>query len=92
MAESDRALRHFWLEFDLPLDADCPRGTREGIGVTAVDLHDAIDLVTRVVFPERSVPAIRRVDEDVDFHRLCPWLVLPAMSDPRRRGIWFPAS
>lgn len=91
MAEASAGLRHFWYEFDLPVGVDCPPGTREGVGVTAVDRREALDLVARRVFVGQTLPAIRLEVEDVEFHRLCPWLVLPNMVDPRPHGIWFPA-
>ena len=91
MADTPAALRRFWFEFDLPLDADCPRGTREGVGVTASDLDDALSLVDQRVFVGRPLPPVTARAEDADVYQLCPWLVLPNMTDPSVRGIWFPA-
>ena len=91
MADTPAVLRRFWFVFDLPLDVGCPRGTREGVGVTAGDLDDALDLVGRRVFAGRPLPSLTTLAEDADVHRLCPWLVLPNMTDPSVRGIWFPA-
>jgi hypothetical protein len=90
MADDTSALRAYWFVFDLPLSVDCPRGAREGVGVTAHDRDDAIELVVGQVFDGRMLPSIVEEHEDVEFHRLCPWLVLPNMTDPRRRGVWFP--
>lgn len=84
-------LRAFWLEFEIPFESDCPPGTREGVGVTAADRVDALDLAADRVFSGRALPPLRFEIEDVVFHRLDPWQVLPNMVDPRPRGIWFPA-
>ncbi len=83
-------LRHFWFELDMPLDTDCPPGTRAGIGVTAVDRDAALVILTERVFGGRPLPAIRHEVSDVVFHELCPWLVLPNMTDPAPPGVWFP--
>lgn len=87
---SGSSLRHFWFEFELGWNELCPPGAREGVGVTASDLEDALELVARRVFPLDQPPRIRRVIEDVSFHSLCPWAVLPNMLEPWSRGIWFP--
>jgi hypothetical protein len=84
-------LRHFWFEFDLPFDAPCPPGTREGVGVTAADRSDAWAIVRASVFGGGPVPAVRCEFADVVIHELCPWLVLPNMAEPAARGVWFPA-
>jgi hypothetical protein len=83
-------LRQFWFEFDLPYDVACPRGTREGVGVTAANRLEALEIVRTAVFREDVVPPLRREVADVEIHRLCPWLVLPNMTDPSPRGVWFP--
>ena len=87
MADS---LRHFWFEFDIPSDDDCPRGIREGIGVTAAARDEALDLVSASVFGGGRLPPIRVEVEDVPFHTLDPWAVLPNMLEPWARGVWFP--
>ncbi len=84
------ALRHFWFEFDLPAGVACPTGTREGVGVTAIDRGDALQIVADRIFAGRHLPEVRLGIEDVVFHRLCPWLVLPNMLEPWPRGVWFP--
>ena len=43
-------LRHFWFEFEIPVVADCPRGVRAGVGVTAVDREDAMTILEERVF------------------------------------------
>jgi hypothetical protein len=90
MTDGTPSLRHYWFIFDLPFGVDCPRGAREGVGVTAHDRDDAVALVVSEVFEGWALPSIVGEVEDVDVRRLCPWLVLPNMSDPRRRGVWFP--
>jgi hypothetical protein len=84
-------LRPFWFEFEVPLEGDWPRGTRDGVGVTATDRVDALELIANAVFDGRVLPPLRLEIEDVAFHRLDPWQVLPNMVDPRPRGVWFPA-
>jgi hypothetical protein len=84
-------LRSFWFEFVLAHDADCPPAVRGGVGVTARDRSDALGIVADRLFDGRELPAVRHEVEDVVFHRLDPWHVLPHMVDPRPRGVWFPA-
>jgi hypothetical protein len=84
-------LRYFWFEFEIALDSPCPPGAREGVGVTASDHDDATALIKSLVFANRAMPPVRRVMEDVSFHSLCPWAVLPNILEPWDRGVWFPA-
>ena len=84
-------LRPFWFEFAIPQDADCPPGVREGVGVTATDRDDALGIVAQRLFGGRELPPVCLEVEDVAFHRLDPWQVLPNMVDPAPRGVWFPA-
>lgn len=84
-------LRHFWFELDIGYEAECPPGVRAGVGITALDRDDALDILRDRVFGRRPVPGIRHEIGDVDFPRLCPWLVLANMTDPGPRGVWFPA-
>ncbi len=83
-------LRHFWFEFDIPYDIECPPGTREGAGMTAIDREDALQILAERVFAGRPLPPARLEIEDLVFHRLCHWLVLPNMLEPWPRGVWFP--
>ena len=85
------SMRSFWFEFAIPFDAACPAGVREGVGVTAIDRRDALDLVAQGLFGGCALPPLRLEIEDVAFHRLDPWLVLPNLGDPGPRGVWFPA-
>ncbi len=83
-------LRRFWIELDIGWDERCPRGVREGVGVTAVDGDDARAMVRARVFGDGDLPPVRRWVDDVAATDLCPWLVLPNMIDWTLRGVWFP--
>jgi hypothetical protein len=80
-------LRRFWFEFSA--SADVPLGVRLGCGVAAYDSSDARRIVTERVFGGVE-PSVVNVIEDVDVSRLDPGHVLPNMSSPNVRGVWFP--
>lgn len=84
-------LRRFWFEFDIGPSDPCPRGVREGIGATAMDLDEATDLAASLFRPGK-IPSVSLVIEDVEVPHLCPWLVLPNMADWSVRGVWFPVA
>lgn len=80
-------LRRYWFEFSPR--PDLPIGTRIGCGVTGYDKQDALALLRERVF--RGVePPVERVVEDVDVSTLDRGHVIPNMSPPSLRGVWFP--
>jgi hypothetical protein len=82
-------VRRFWVEFELRAADDVPFGVSLGCGVTAFDRDDALQLLHERLFLHRSLPALRRLIEDVDVSTLDPH-VTPNMGNPAERGIWFP--
>lgn len=83
-------LRRFWFEFEFKEDEIAPGGLGYGCGVTAFDLSDAMSLLQARVFRERPIPQVRDLVEDVDVSTLDPGHVLPNMTPPNIRGVWFP--
>ena len=83
-------LRRFWLEFEGQLGDGFPAGVLLGCGVTARDYEDALDLVRVHVFEGDQLPPIKKVIEGVDISTLDKNHVVPNMSVPTTRGIWFP--
>lgn len=61
-----------------------------GCGVTAFDYSDAISLLNKTVFLNLKMPSIKKVVENVDIRNLDEGHVIPNMSSPDIRGIWFP--
>jgi hypothetical protein len=81
-------LHRYWFDFDLQA-GEGPIGTAAGCGVTAYDREDAQHLLRERVF-RGELPPVERVVEDIDVSTLDPGHVLPNMSAPNRRGVWFP--
>lgn len=82
-------MKRYWFEFEF-IDSDIPFGTNMGCGVTAYNYDDAINLLNEKVFKSRSIPKIQKMIESVDVSTLDAGHVLPNMSSPNIRGIWFP--
>jgi hypothetical protein len=76
----------YWFEFE----NNVPYGMKIGCGVTAYSYSDALNILKDKVFKDSSQFQIKRVIEDVDVSTLDPGHVLPNMSPPNLRGIWFP--
>ena len=74
------------LEFEFAAEAHAPAGTRLGVGVTAIDERDALDLVAHRVFGDGPLPRLRRVREGVDISTLDAGHVLPNMGSPHVLG------
>lgn len=83
-------LHRYWFVFSFSDPYDLPPGIRVGCGVTAVSVEDAKSLLLSRVFVDSEIPAIRRVDVDVDVSALDVSHVRPNMGDPAVRGVWFP--
>lgn len=80
---SDAKLRRYRIEFD-----DAVAGWSQRFGVTAIDLDDALGLISRL--SGAAFPRPTAVIEDVDVRTLDEGHVLPDMDPPNRRGFWFP--
>jgi hypothetical protein len=83
-------LRRYWFTFDIDIRKPHPSGVLLGCGVTASDREDAEKILRERVFIAEPVPRIKSVIEDIDISTLDPGHVLPNMSDPTPRGVWFP--
>lgn len=81
-------LRRYWIVFEGAERFGV--AIRPGVGVTAVDLDDAIGLIEQIIFKGTLPIPPTSVTEDVDVSTLDPGHVLPNMLPPNRRGIWFP--
>mgnify|MGYP007010094183 CR=1 FL=1 len=82
----------YWFEFDLNFAdvARIPAGTLIGCGVSAYNYEDAVGILKEKVFKSNDLPAIKRMVENVDIRTLDQGHVIPNMSSPVARGVWFP--
>lgn len=80
-------MNRYWLEFEEPSD----NGGPSLVGVTALDLEDALRLVGDAWFEGKPVPRPTAVTEHVDVSTLPEW-VRQNMGVPTWRGIWYPIS
>ena len=83
-------LTRFWIEFDFSAEGEPPAGTRVGVGVTAIDSRDALQLVAHRVFSDGALPPIKEIRQDVDVSLLEQSHHLPKMGPSHVRGVWFP--
>ncbi|WP_343694012.1 hypothetical protein [Chitinophaga sp.] len=85
-------MTRYWFEFDIPLvDAhNLPSGLLIGCGITAYNYEDAISILKDKVFKEQVIPVIKRMIENVDIRTLDQGHVIPNMTPPVARGVWFP--
>lgn len=81
------ALKRFWIEFER---LERPDPLNLGCGVTAHNYDDALSLISTRIFPDKTIPTIVAVSEDVDVSTLDANHVLPNMGVVVKRGIWFP--
>jgi hypothetical protein len=79
----------YWFEFEVELE-DLPFGVKMGCGVTAYNSEDALYLISNMVFKGHTLPAVKIMIENIDLTTLDAGHVLPNMSPPNVRGIWFP--
>ena len=79
--------RRFWFEFER---IDRPTPLNLGCGVTARDREDALGLMRTNIFPDRPMPRIVKVVEDVEPASLEQNHVAPNIGAMDLRGIWFP--
>lgn len=83
-------LTRFWIEFDYSDQNEPPVETCIGVGVTAIDRRDALQLVAHRVFSDGRLPPVKEIRVDVDVSLLDQGQVLPNMGPTHVRGIWFP--
>ena len=82
-------MKRFWFEFDTSTLKFVPYGTNIGCGVTAYDYEDALSILEERVF-QAQLPGMTAVIPDVDVRNLDQNHVIPNMSSPNSRGVWFP--
>lgn len=80
----------FWITFKLTFYDDPPAGTLLGIGVTASNEQEAMELVQRHVFAGKSLPIVKEICKDISVANLDVDHVVPNMGDIEKKGIWFP--
>ncbi len=85
-------LRRFWFQFDIgPRDFSWPRTVlRAGCGVTGFSEEDCVAMIKDRIMKSQELPGIVKVVSDVDVRTLDANHVIPNMSVPTVRGIWFP--
>lgn len=76
-------LTRYWIEFANPR----PSATKLGVGVTAFDEEDAMNLVSKALTLDS---AATMVHADIDVRELDQNHVIPNMGAPSIRGVWFP--
>jgi hypothetical protein len=84
-------LRLFWIDFPPEYRADLPVGTQAGIGVTAADEADALELVRSDLFSGQQLPKHHSMRTLPDLDALEQNHVRPNLGNHMRRGIWYPA-
>jgi len=80
-------MKRYWFEFE---GSEIPYAVKMGCGVTAFSQTDALDLVRKRIFRNITMPKIKKIVENVDVSGLDANHILPNMSPPNIRGIWFP--
>jgi len=80
----------FWFEFEIESAFNFPAGIGLGVGVTAINYHDAINIMDRKIFSRIKRPPFKKSIENVDINTLNQNKVTPNMAAPHARGIWFP--
>ncbi|QIH34428.1 hypothetical protein [Sphingobacterium sp. DR205] len=80
----------YWLTFNLENFADPPFGIKLGCGVTALSKYDALKIVEEKIFFNTAIPPISSIIGDIDVSSLDENHIIPNMSSPTMRGIWFP--
>ena len=83
-------LRRYWIKFDIKIGDPYSEWTLLGVGVTAFDIADALNMIQELLFGEDPLPPITSVVEDADISTLDKGHVLPNMGVPVWRGVWFP--
>ncbi|RWE66754.1 MAG: hypothetical protein E5W01_09310 [Mesorhizobium sp.] len=79
-------LKLFWLDFDEQHRRNLPMG----VGITAQDEKDAVDLARTRLFDAQEFPTSFRIKIIPDLDALEQNHVRPNIGHYLRRGIWFP--
>ncbi|MER8527532.1 hypothetical protein [Mesorhizobium sp. M0145] len=79
-------LKLFWLDFE----AGRRHGFPMGVGITAEDETDAVDLAKTRLFASGKFPTAYRIEIIPDLDTLDQNHVRPNIGHYLRRGIWFP--
>ena len=80
----------YWIRFKKQAGDTYSLVSSLACGVTAYDYQDALRIVRECVFDNAPLPEIEAIIEDVDLATLDEGHVVPNMSLPLRRGVWFP--
>lgn len=84
----------YWIEFAprdwFEIDDDEATAPPCTFGVTAASLDDALALVRAVAFPDRPLPPLRRVVEDIDLAMLTMYNMSPGILPRDQPGVWYP--
>lgn len=83
-------LHRYWIRFDLKLSDPHPIGVLPGIGVTAYNEEDALQMIREIVFSRHPLPQVKELIRDIDVSTLDDGHVRPNMANPVVRGVWFP--
>jgi len=80
----------YWFTFDFENYNNPPSGVLYGCGITAISKDDAMSILREKVFLNKIIPYISKVIENIDVSTLDANHVLPNMTHPLKRGVWFP--
>jgi hypothetical protein len=83
-------LRLFWINFKEVEISDVPVGCWMGIGVTAANETDALELARSHLFGNHVFPAVCEVKQISHLDELDQNHVVPNMGFHLKRGVWFP--
>ncbi|MFC4762435.1 hypothetical protein [Dyella koreensis] len=80
-------LHRYWFRLS---STSTPSVLNIGCGITAYDVDDAKSLLREKIFSVFGARDILEVIADVDVNTLDQGHVIPNMSTPSNRGVWFP--
>ena len=81
----DRNLRRYWIRLQQGHAA-----TSGEFGVPAYDEADALGIIRHLAFEGSAMPEVQEILADVDVRDLDQGHVIPNMTPPNWRGIWYP--
>lgn len=82
-------LHKYWITFDKSTNASF---FNLGCGVTAYNEEDALELLRDRFAPEDEIPEVAAITEIHALDQLEKNHVMPNISNPVARGVWFPMS